>query len=214
MINELMRRRALLMAKQLPYDAEIEYLEGAQGAYIKTGFIINSSNWRNLRLEFDGSLAGGAVSQWRVMGIGYTNPSYYIGMDNAHRVVYGKGNVTDTRVNRTLSTTEYTSRHLYTYDYKNAVLKFDNTAYNMTLDSSSNINEEFYLYTWNGGNYTATFLDGGKLYGFRIYNNDVLVMDMQPVRVGQVGYLYDKISKQLFGNDGTGSFILGNDINT
>ena len=36
-------------------------------------------------------------------------------------------------------------------------------------------------------------------------------MDLIPVRVGQVGYMYDKVSRQLFGNSGTGNFILGND---
>jgi len=37
-------------------------------------------------------------------------------------------------------------------------------------------------------------------------------MDLIPVRVGQVGYMYDKISNKLFGNSGTGSFILGPDL--
>ena len=34
-----------------------------------------------------------------------------------------------------------------------------------------------------------------------------------PVRVGQVGYMYDRVSGQLFGNQGTGNFILGEDKN-
>jgi hypothetical protein len=42
--------------------------------------------------------------------------------------------------------------------------------------------------------------------------NGVCVFDAIPVRVGNVGYMYDKISGQLFGNAGTGDFILGNDI--
>jgi hypothetical protein len=32
-----------------------------------------------------------------------------------------------------------------------------------------------------------------------------------PVKDNGVGYMYDKVSGQLFGNAGTGSFILGND---
>ena len=39
-------------------------------------------------------------------------------------------------------------------------------------------------------------------------------MELIPVRVGQVGYLYDKISGQLFGNQGTGDFVLGPDKGT
>ena len=36
-------------------------------------------------------------------------------------------------------------------------------------------------------------------------------VDLIPVRVGQVGYMYDKVSGQLFGNVGTGDFGLGPD---
>lgn len=38
------------------------------------------------------------------------------------------------------------------------------------------------------------------------------MMDFIPVRIGTKGYLYDKVSKRLFGNAGTGSFTLGPDI--
>ena len=36
----------------------------------------------------------------------------------------------------------------------------------------------------------------------------------KPVRVGTTGYLYDSVSGNLFGNEGTGDFILGNDKTT
>jgi hypothetical protein len=50
-----------------------------------------------------------------------------------------------------------------------------------------------------------------KLYAASIYSNGSLVHDYIPVRVGQAGYLYDKVSKTLLGNSGTGSFVLGPD---
>lgn len=40
-----------------------------------------------------------------------------------------------------------------------------------------------------------------------------MVRDFIPVRVGQVGYLYDRVSGQLFGKYGTGDFIVGPDKN-
>jgi hypothetical protein len=43
------------------------------------------------------------------------------------------------------------------------------------------------------------------------YSNGVKVADFIPVRIGQTGYMYDKVSGQLFGNAGTGAFILGPD---
>lgn len=56
------------------------------------------------------------------------------------------------------------------------------------------------------GNYSKA-----KIYYCKIWNGGALVRDFIPVRVGQVGYMYDKVSGELFGNSGSGSFTLGND---
>ena len=42
-------------------------------------------------------------------------------------------------------------------------------------------------------------------------SNHVSIFDFIPVRVGDIGYLYDRMSGQLFGNQGTGAFIIGPD---
>ena len=51
----------------------------------------------------------------------------------------------------------------------------------------------------------------GRLYVLQIYQSGVLVRDFISVRVVDVGYLYDRVSGQLFGNSGTGAFIIGLD---
>lgn len=53
----------------------------------------------------------------------------------------------------------------------------------------------------------------GKIYSAKIWKDGTLVRSFIPVRVEQVGYMYDTISGQLFGNAGTGTFVLGNDKN-
>ena len=52
----------------------------------------------------------------------------------------------------------------------------------------------------------------GKIYNVKISQGDEIVMDLIPVRVGTTGYMYDTVSGELFGNAGTGEFILGSDI--
>lgn len=52
----------------------------------------------------------------------------------------------------------------------------------------------------------------GRIYYLRVYESGVLLHNYIPVRIGQVGYLYDRVSGTLFSNAGTGSFILGPDI--
>jgi hypothetical protein len=53
----------------------------------------------------------------------------------------------------------------------------------------------------------------GRCYYFKLRDGNTLLLDCIPVRVGNVGYMYDKVSGKLFGNAGTGSFVLGSDKN-
>ena len=46
----------------------------------------------------------------------------------------------------------------------------------------------------------------------RSAQNGIIEHDYIPVRVGQVGYMYDRVSRRLFGNAGTGAFVLGPDV--
>ena len=50
-----------------------------------------------------------------------------------------------------------------------------------------------------------------RIFNEKIYVNDVLVRDMDHIRFGQLGYLYDKVSGLSFGNGSTGTFTLGPD---
>lgn len=52
----------------------------------------------------------------------------------------------------------------------------------------------------------------GRIYGAKVWDNNILVRDLIPVRRGNVGYMYDRVSGNLFGNAGTGNFIIGPDI--
>ena len=49
--------------------------------------------------------------------------------------------------------------------------------------------------------------------GWTAYNNGEIVMGMIPVRKNGVGYMYDKVSGQLFGNAASsGAFTFGSDV--
>lgn len=50
-----------------------------------------------------------------------------------------------------------------------------------------------------------------KLYSIKFEKDDVTLLDLVPVRVGQVGCLYDKVSGELFKNETSTPFILGPD---
>lgn len=50
------------------------------------------------------------------------------------------------------------------------------------------------------------------VYSSQLIINNTLVRDFIPVRKDGVGYMYDKVSGELFGNNGSGSFTYGNDV--
>ena len=54
----------------------------------------------------------------------------------------------------------------------------------------------------------------GRIYSAKMVSNRVSIFDFVPVRKGNIGYMYDRVSGQLFGNQGTGAFIIGPDKTT
>ena len=55
---------------------------------------------------------------------------------------------------------------------------------------------------------------GTKCYYAEFISNGIQICNLIPVRKDGVGYMYDRVSGQLFGNSGTGNFILGPDKNS
>jgi hypothetical protein len=63
---------------------------------------------------------------------------------------------------------------------------------------------------WQAGDTTDRRLVG-RIYSLKIWHGNTLVFDGIPVRVGDIGCLYDRVTPRLFVNRGTGSFVLGED---
>ena len=58
-------------------------------------------------------------------------------------------------------------------------------------------------------NIIASYQFKGRIYGFKIYENDILAMDLIPVFDNKIGVacMYDKISNEFLYNKGTGKFL-------
>lgn len=52
----------------------------------------------------------------------------------------------------------------------------------------------------------------GRLRSLTIENNGAKKLELIPVRVGQVGYLFDTVTNHFYGNYGLGAFTLGSDV--
>lgn len=81
-----------------------------------------------------------------------------------------------------------------------------------TAGNTVSVQNQLTIFGTSGYTEDCTCINNVRIYYCKITQNGVLVRDYIPVRIGQVGYMYDKVSGQLFGNDGTGDFVLGNDV--
>lgn len=183
--------------KVLPYDAEIEYLESSGTQYIDTGVVPKTTlsvkiKYNILQLTPQNNIAifGSAINPTGMFS-GKAGHIYYINnTQNALPSIPGDFNTVleEEYIDNTMTRNgvTYTTHHIVA----------TNTSIILFGRHMDRVIER---------------IGGLRIYYFALYDNGVLVRNLIPVRVGQVGYMYDKVSGQLFGNAGTGSFILGPD---
>ena len=187
---------------RLPYDAEIEYLESSGTQYIDTDFSPNQNT--NIYTEV-------YVRNNETHRIFETRD--YDDMDRSFGIIiFNEVNKQAQlrRWGRTFKRGKYLGKLNIRQNGRNLYINNSLITTGNTVNFS--INRTILLFALNcpmHEHYTEQSVF--RCYRFTIYNNDLMVSDFIPVRVGQVGYMYDKVSGQLFGNNGTGSFILGPD---
>ena len=188
----------------LPYDAELEYLESSGTQYIDTGILATIETKAEIRFAgvFDNKrLLCTRTANW-------TNQFDIILYDNTQYgflIRIGNGNGYQKRYKPTTNNAWYT-----------LVVDKNGATINSSAASSSygtlTINNPYNIILFaGGGDILGLYGCSAKVSYCKLYDNGTLVADFIPVRVGTVGYMYDKVTKQLFGNDGTGDFILGSD---
>lgn len=196
------------MADNLPYDAEVEWLGGAAGTLIDTGIIDDDGT-----VEMD--IVYSLTSHANYAGI-YGN---YIGETaNCTRAILKASNSNVgyvnvcSRASAALSINGVARKNAENHlivNRKSITINGNTTTISPQPQGTANTTN---IALFNGD--VATPPEGTiglKIMSCKIKQSNVLVRDFIPVRVGTTGYMYDKVSKQLFGNEGTGDFILGND---
>lgn len=197
MINELMRRRALLGAgDSLPYDAEISYLQGDGSAYIDLGVIGDKETHMHIKFIPTVNSNSDGVCGWRG--------------DNSNSLAITSSSGVSQRFGSQSKTTTYSLNVEHEVSINKSGVTIDGSLTSWNQTASFTTPNTLRLFMVN----TSLNKFKGKIIAFNMSSNGTPAFDMIPVRVGQVGYMYDKVSGQLFGNAGSGNFILGNDINT
>ena len=198
-----------LLKKGLPYDAEIEYLEtpNVRGPYIVTNVSLSnhliSARIQQLQYVNDCALFGA----WRpnyasIFHITYYTVRYYFGCSEA------------VEQNVFIPNDFNTEWHNYELSPESFKLDGNTLAQRAGQFIETKLPCAIFGRYINNSVQITTSSASTRISYFTIFDLDTnkKVFDAIPVRIGQVGYMYDKVSGQLFGNAGTGDFILGNDI--
>lgn len=188
-MGTMINRRRVMGGKSLPYDAEIEYLESTGRQYIDTG------------LDYFADFEVGIKLRQSVSNKVLGNGAFYCLQRNSSVEPYWlftSGNSYFTRV-------PITKYHVMKWK-ENKIYADDTFIANYT----KNLNKPSRMYLYS---VTVSSVYPNMIYFCKLWEPDsgLLVRDFIPVRVGQIGYMYDRVSGQLFGNQGTGNFILGPD---
>ena len=194
-------RNALMSGKRLPYDAEVEFLQTDGNAYIATG--ITPPTGATVKTELTFGFASSSRRRF-LFSDSNANATHYCEVNESAR--YGAGTA---YISQTLSAdTMYNATATFTSASASYSIDINGTQYTSSTTSyPSSAWRGLVLFRIN-----IEFRGAGQRIGAcKIYVNGVLVRDFIPVRVGTVGYLYDRVSGKLFGNAGTGDFVLGPD---
>lgn len=215
----------------LPYDAEVEYLQSNGGQWIDTEVFPNGQTSWELRLQRLGTAVTDQIaigsrqyaSQPNYDFSVWTNPSSGKGlachyaynasvMEDSGWVFKGNIKNSENKIRVTPDGVWVNGTKCHSWNYAGNRPAFQ-SAYSL------------FLFGLNIGN---TSVDNrkftGRIFGCKIWIEDVLVRDFIPVRVGSgsnaVGYMYDRANPTggvngngLYSNSGTGTFSVGADVN-
>ena len=205
-------RRRYGGGKVLPYDAEVEYLSFDGNQYIDTLVTPNET----IEAELDVSISNkqGSTGLLSARESVYKQPFPYntLSLDiwtNGSRLALNDYNYDsgwkDTITLNTRFVTSIRERSLY----------FNSTLVVQSPTTSSFSHSVTYgLLRGHLLNDTWDIRKGvsGNLYACKIWKNNAVARNFIPVRKDGIGYLYDKESGKLFGNSGTGNFVIGPDV--
>lgn len=179
-----------------PFDSRIEYLESTGTQWINTQVTptANTIMTIDMTITNNADVNNGLIESGKRFHIGKLSSKFHFGIAGSH--IYGE--------------VQDNNRHILELN-GNGTAKWDNTSYTVSSTPVSGITLKIHLFGRNTNGTTNNFIIG-RMWSCKIVEDSVTILDLIPVRVGTVGYLYDKISRQLFGNAGTGEFVLGPDI--
>jgi hypothetical protein len=188
-----------------PYDAEVEWLESSGTQYIQLSLAVSKTK----AFAVGGEIVPiySTTNRFAVLGASPDNQfkmAFYSYNSTTSIITYSTtvgNNATNGGI--TLQANEKSTFELSTSG------KTINGVY---TEISRPLTQDITAFRIFGG-YANNYRYPIRIYSFYIKVDDNKIYDLIPVRDNGVGYLYDKVSGQLFGNaNSSGEFTYGNDV--
>lgn len=211
-------RNLLIEKKRRKYYCEVEYLASDGNQWIDTEFVMESGK----RMTFNGNMMWTQSQGNANFFYGYRSVNtaeyrgdmrafFIYGASPAGRVAIRYGVNTDNSTNVAVS---LNTKFNMSFDGDN--LKVDGTTYATLTQAYTPANyQSMWLFNCNCTGYYSADVNHfiGRIYNWQIWSGDVLVRDLIPVLDWDMKpAMYDKITRQLFYNKGTGNFTYGREI--
>ena len=206
-------RRQLMADIGRPYDSMVEYIasNAASGFEIVTNNGIPARSTFELKCQITNLLD---INSYQTFFHRYTNitrtPTTNMGSrSNGYYYMAFDANGNSRYLLRTSS--RNTNLHTIKVDFTNKKITLDGTESNFDFASfnPSTDSPRICLFSGRGSSYVGFV---GRIYYFKATYNNQLVLDLVPVRKGNVGMMYDKVTGAVYKNTSTGTFIVGPDI--
>ena len=194
--------------KGLPYDAEIQYIQSTGSQYIDTGFRPDADTSVKMKVLFPQQSAEIALFDARNGPAEWTTSYGLINFTNSSNIVQMRYGGRKTMRAALPCEVEYEI-----YMDKNE-LYIDGVYVNKSTTTTAQTTPNLVLFAMSRYYNNQIVINAGKplrVYWCKIYDNGVLVRDFIPVRIEQVGALYDSVTQQIFYKGGSGNFTLGPD---
>ena len=184
-----------------PYQ-RVEYIQG-NGAQINVQTNISVNDLNNASyIEYTTD----CIIPNNINGAEGKNQTYFFIGTSSNKFYSGCGSVWQTS-----STLNDGNRHII------KLIK-ENTQCKLYLDN--NIIDSYNFYSRAGLENFGMFccidysahLNNQKKYYAKLQINDNILFEMIPVRIKEIGYMYDTVTKQLYGTNNLSNFIIGSDL--
>ena len=197
-------RRSAILSTLKQGEHRISYLESTGTQYIDTEVALGS----NFKVEIDFERVN-TVSKEQPFISTWTNSTQYFNFfiqtysQNIDLYVKGHNYYGTSSIGTIYSATIIRNGTDWDITCNNVSQQFSN---------STLINNPTTIKLFKRGDLNASSACYGRIYKVKVWDNNTLVLDLVPVRIGSIGYMYNEVDGKYFGNIGTGDFVIGPDI--